>query len=96
MGKLTSASDRTLNLDVRNTELEQSLLNVDRMAHRMQSEKDVALATADREISEAKVSEELTWLHKHLNILGIIWKFFFICSLKSSVVDTYFHLRSVC
>ena len=65
MGKLSSASDRTLNLDVRNTELEQSLLNVDRMAHRMQSEKDVALATADREISEAKVSEELTSLHKH-------------------------------
>ena len=57
MGKLSTVSGKTLNLDVRNTELERSLIDVDRMAHRMQSEKDVALATADKEISEAKVSK---------------------------------------
>ena len=56
LNKLSSASGKSLDLDVRNSELERSLLDVDRKAFRMQTEKDVALATADKEISEAKVS----------------------------------------
>ncbi len=50
--------NKSLDTAVKNTELERSLHDVDSMARALQTEKDVALLTADREISEAKVELE--------------------------------------
>ena len=49
------AASQTINLDSRNAELAKELEDVDRMAQRLQAEKDGALRTADSEISNARV-----------------------------------------
>ncbi len=51
LSRLSAASGATLDLDARNSQLERS-------AHRMEAEKEVALAAADKNIFSAKVSRQ--------------------------------------
>lgn len=51
------ATEERTKVDSKNFSLEQELQDVDFMAKKLQSEKDVALQTADREIEEAKVRQ---------------------------------------
>ena len=55
LAKAREAANTTLGLDARNQELTKELQDVDFMAQRAQTDKEVAVRTADREIVEAKV-----------------------------------------
>ena len=55
MTKERIANTRTLDLDTRNTVLEHELQNVDQMARQLQTDKDMAITTGDKELLEAKV-----------------------------------------
>ena len=51
---------KTRQLEARNKELEYDLNDVDRMAKRLQTDKDIVVKEADREMTEAKVNHITT------------------------------------
>ena len=55
MGKVHETTTQTLDLDLRNEQLEHELQDVDRMAHRIELDKQEVIRTADQEILDAKV-----------------------------------------
>ena len=60
-----SALAQTGNLDSRNVELESELQSVDRLAQRLQIDKESTVKAADREVVEFKVSNLNSNFTKH-------------------------------
>ena len=61
LSKASLATNHTLEADIKNTELNHELQNVDRMAQQLQLDKDAVVRTADMQLSDASVSGGGGW-----------------------------------